>query len=63
MPCHHFDHLNLKDLPSASASYAKGCEECIKMGDTWVHLRLGLSCGHVRFDPSFQNLGVILAKC
>ena len=25
----------------------KGCEECLKMGDTWVHLRLCLSCGHV----------------
>jgi len=25
----------------------KGCEECLKMGDSWVHLRLCLSCGHV----------------
>jgi len=23
----------------------KGCEECLKMGDSWVHLRLCLSCG------------------
>lgn len=23
------------------------CEECIKTGDSWVHLRLCLSCGHV----------------
>ena len=24
-----------------------GCEEGLKMGDTWVHLRLCRSCGHV----------------
>ncbi len=24
-----------------------GCEECLAMGDTWVHLRLCLTCGHV----------------
>src|SRR6185312_887029 len=23
------------------------CEECIKLGDTWVHLRLCMDCGHV----------------
>ncbi len=23
------------------------CEDCIKTGDTWVHLRLCLECGHV----------------
>ena len=25
----------------------EGCEECLKMGDSWVHLRLCLTCGHV----------------
>jgi uncharacterized UBP type Zn finger protein len=25
----------------------KGCEECLKMGELWVHLRLCLACGHV----------------
>jgi CPA1 family monovalent cation:H+ antiporter len=24
-----------------------GCEECLKLGTQWVHLRLCLSCGHV----------------
>jgi CPA1 family monovalent cation:H+ antiporter len=24
-----------------------GCEECLKLGTRWVHLRLCLSCGHV----------------
>jgi hypothetical protein len=45
MSCHHFDRL--KPVPSASASYAKGCEDCVKMGGTWVHLRECLVCGHV----------------
>jgi hypothetical protein len=27
--------------------HTRGCEECLKMGDTWVHLRLCLICGHV----------------
>lgn len=24
-----------------------GCEECLKVGDPWVHLRLCLECGRV----------------
>ncbi|HEX6589777.1 MAG TPA: UBP-type zinc finger domain-containing protein [Longimicrobiales bacterium] len=24
-----------------------GCEECLQSGDSWVHLRLCLTCGHV----------------
>lgn len=26
---------------------AQGCEECLKQGDQWVHLRICLICGHV----------------
>jgi uncharacterized UBP type Zn finger protein len=55
MTCHHFDHLNLRDVPSSSASHAKGCEECIKMGDSWVHLRECLVCGHVGCCDSSKN--------
>jgi len=33
----------------------RGCEECLKMGDTWVHLRLCLSCGHVGCCDSSKN--------
>jgi uncharacterized UBP type Zn finger protein len=47
MACHHFDHVDLKAVPDARASHAKGCEECVKMGATWVHLRECLECGHV----------------
>jgi uncharacterized UBP type Zn finger protein len=25
----------------------EGCEECLRSGGRWVHLRLCLSCGHV----------------
>lgn len=24
-----------------------GCEECLRSGDSWVHLRLCRTCGHV----------------
>jgi uncharacterized UBP type Zn finger protein len=24
-----------------------GCEECLATGDSWIHLRLCLTCGHV----------------
>ena len=32
-----------------------GCEECLKLGDTWVHLRLCLTCGHVGCCNSSKN--------
>ena len=31
------------------------CEECVKMGDTWVHLRMCLSCGQVGCCDSSKN--------
>ena len=34
---------------------AEGCEECLQMGDTWVHLRECLSCGHVGCCDSSKN--------
>ena len=38
------EHLNLIQDVTPSAD---GCEECLKIGGTWVHLRLCLICGHV----------------
>ena len=39
--CTHLDQIN--DMrPSA-----QGCEECLEVGETWVHLRECLACGHV----------------
>ncbi len=26
---------------------ADGCEECLRIGSTWVHLRVCADCGHV----------------
>src|SRR5580658_4091494 len=34
---------------------ADGCEECLKTGDTWVHLRECLFCGHVGCCDSSKN--------
>ena len=33
----------------------KGCEECLKIGSSWVHLRLCLTCGHVGCCDSSPN--------
>jgi uncharacterized UBP type Zn finger protein len=34
---------------------ARGCEDCLKTGDAWVHLRLCMSCGHVGCCDSSPN--------
>ena len=34
---------------------AAGCEECLRTGDTWVHLRICMSCGGVRCCDSSKN--------
>ncbi len=34
---------------------AKGCEDCLKIGGRWVHLRLCLTCGHVGCCDSSPN--------
>ena len=34
---------------------ARGCEDCLKTGDRWVHLRLCLTCGHVGCCDSSKN--------
>ena len=47
--CSHLDQV--KD-PSPKTD---GCEECLKMGDTWVHLRLCEICGHVGCCDSSKN--------
>jgi uncharacterized UBP type Zn finger protein len=34
---------------------ADGCEDCLRTGDWWVHLRLCLTCGHVGCCDSSPN--------
>lgn len=31
------------------------CEDCIRTGDSWVHLRMCLECGHVGCCDSSKN--------
>jgi uncharacterized UBP type Zn finger protein len=33
----------------------KGCEECLKTGDSWMHLRLCETCGHVGCCDDSKN--------
>ncbi len=39
--CSHLDQIQ-KVKP-----HTKGCEECLKTGAKWLHLRMCLVCGHV----------------
>ncbi len=34
---------------------AEGCEDCLKTGDSWVELRMCLTCGHVGCCDSSKN--------
>jgi uncharacterized UBP type Zn finger protein len=47
--CTHFDQVHAVSLRTT------GCEECEKTGDTWVQLRLCLTCGHVGCCDSSTN--------
>jgi hypothetical protein len=39
--CTHLD--TVEDVTPSSP----GCEDCLRMGGEWVHLRLCMRCGHV----------------
>jgi uncharacterized UBP type Zn finger protein len=34
---------------------AEGCEDCLRIGDEWVHLRLCEMCGHVGCCDTSKN--------
>ena len=38
-----------------STTRTRVCEECVRVGDTWLHLRLCLECGHVGCCDSSKN--------
>jgi uncharacterized UBP type Zn finger protein len=49
--CNHIERADVDMKPKTP----KGCEECLKSGDSWVQLRLCLSCGHVGCCDSSKN--------
>lgn len=38
---------HMAEIRNVTPQTPNGCEECLKTGMRWVHLRLCLSCGHV----------------
>ncbi len=50
VPCTHLDQI--RDVVPRTPD---GCEECLQIGDTWVHLRLCLICGHVGCCDDSKN--------
>ncbi|HEX2911523.1 MAG TPA: UBP-type zinc finger domain-containing protein, partial [Chloroflexia bacterium] len=49
MECTHLDRMQVVQASS------NGCEDCLKTGDSWVHLRLCLECGHVGCCDNSKN--------
>ncbi len=47
--CSHLDQIRI------TTTDAHVCEDCVKTGDRWVHLRMCLSCGHVGCCDSSKN--------
>ena len=49
MTCEHWEAVH------PQPPHAAGCEDCLKIGSGWVHLRLCLFCGHVGCCDSSPN--------
>jgi uncharacterized UBP type Zn finger protein len=47
--CTHLDRIKIQNTTQHV------CEDCVKTGDPWVHLRMCLSCGHVGCCDSSKN--------
>ena len=41
--CTHLDQVTITELPEE----VEGCEDCLREGIQWLHLRICLECGHV----------------
>jgi len=41
--CTHLDTIEVTQLPES----VDGCEDCLREGGKWLHLRICLGCGHV----------------
>jgi hypothetical protein len=49
VPCTHLE--SIRDV----TPHSDGCEDCLAIGGTWMHLRLCLTCGHVGCCDSSPN--------
>jgi hypothetical protein len=49
--CSHLDQVEVTELPEQIA----GCEECMKIGGHWLHLRMCLTCGKIGCCDSSPN--------
>ena len=49
--CSHLDQIEVTELPET----IEGCEECLKIGSGWVHLRTCQTCGGTRCCDSSPN--------
>ena len=41
--CSHLGTIEITELPAS----VDGCEDCLREGGVWMHLRICLECGHV----------------
>jgi len=49
--CSHLDQIRFTTLPESIA----GCEECLRIGSPWVHLRMCMTCGKIGCCDSSPN--------
>jgi uncharacterized UBP type Zn finger protein len=49
--CSHLDQVEILRPPAEIA----GCEECLKIGGTWLHLRMCQTCGQIGCCDSSPN--------
>lgn len=49
--CTHLDQISITALPDGIA----GCEDCLRIGARWVHLRMCTNCGHIGCCDSSPN--------
>jgi uncharacterized UBP type Zn finger protein len=50
----HCSHVETFD-PAVTPSSPDGCTDCLAIGDTWLHLRVCMACGHVGCCDSSKN--------
>lgn len=49
--CTHLGAIRLPEVPDDVA----GCEDCLRIGAEWVHLRMCATCGHIGCCDSSPN--------